>query len=473
MKNILLFLILSFPICCLAQKVSPSDSVTKEIISLFNDENFEQIYSDCSNDFHDAISKSQFLAFCVQLKFSEGKIKKYFFLRSESAVEQYDIVFEKDTLNMWLGLSKKKKIATLFFKPHEIKIADKTEISSYDNPLKSKLDFVVDSIMRPYILRGSSVGAIIGIIKNDQNFIYRYGETKRGNKTLPDTNTIFEIASISKTFTSLLLSLEVQKNKINLNDPINKFLPSSVPFQGFHSKPVLIKYLANHSSGLPGLPSNFSNQKPFYDNDNPYKNYGKQEMYSFLKTYKYSIEPGKKYEYSNFAVGLLGNILEKATDLTFEQLLEKEICKPLNLTNTRLKIASEKEKQIAQGYNSKREAVHLWDFKALAAAGGIRSTINDMVKYAKAYLKPPNEQYRLAIELCEKISFEGDSKKVGLGWHLINTGSKNIYFHNGQTSGFVSFISYDREKKSAVIILVNSITLVDKEGVELMKYLEK
>ena len=472
MKNIFYFL-LFFPSLVFAQQPSTLDSVAMEMKDLFNNENFDQVYNNGSVDFQASVSKAEFLSFCVGLKFAHGKMRKFINLKTELLTGDYEVVFEKDTLIMKLGITKSRKISILVFRPIEIKAEDKTAFLTDENLFKKPLDLKIDSIMKPYILRGSSVGAIVGVITKGRNYIYSYGETKLGNKTLPDTNTIFEIASVTKTFTALLVALEAVRGIINLDAPINKYLPSNIPFQGYNGKPVLIKHLASHTSSLPLLPTNINQQIPIFDPHNPFKNYRRENLYSFLKSYKYIFPPGKKFLYSNLGAGLLGNILENVSKISYEALLQKEICKPLNLKNTMALMPVEKIKQMAQGYNQQKQAVPAWDFKVLAGAGAIRSCIGDILKYASIFLAPPNEDFKNAITLCEKIVFNADGHTIGLGWQLLNIGKRNIYFHNGQTEGFTSFISYDKEKQSAVILLTNTSYMVDKEGAEIMKYLAR
>lgn len=156
------------------------------------------------------------------------------------------------------------------------------------NPLKSKMDNKVDSMFMPFMKYPNAVGLSIGIIKDGKTYTYGYGTTQKEKGQTPDANTIFEVGSITKTFTSAILAYYVRKGKISLTDPITKYLPDSVALNPELQK-ISIVNLSNHTSGLPRLPDNFFNKSTDYLN--PYKNYTRQLLFASLKTCKLTTVP--------------------------------------------------------------------------------------------------------------------------------------------------------------------------------------
>jgi len=156
-----------------------------------------------------------------------------------------------------------------------------------------------------------SAGIVVGLIDADgRQRIVSYGDPGPGQPPL-DGNTVFEIGSISKVFTSTVLAQLVQEGKVSLDDPAQKYLPATVHLPTRNGKPITLGNLAMQNSGLPRMPTNF---KPA-DAANPYADYTVQQMYDFLSSYQLPRDPGAEFEYSNLGVGLLGHILSRVTGM--------------------------------------------------------------------------------------------------------------------------------------------------------------
>lgn len=336
-----------------------------------------------------------------------------------------------------------------------------------DNPLRTPKDMLVDTLVRAGFARGEAVGMVVGIIQSGQPSIYSYGETVKGNNTLPNENTVYEIGSISKTFTGTLLALQVIRGKIKLDDPIGKYLPDSVPTPVFDGTPVTMVSLSNHSSGFPRLaPNMFSGA---LDMKNPYARYSNEKLFRFVKHFKPQRRVGDKYEYSNVAAGLLGALLARNANTSYATLLEREITLPLQMKDTKVKLTASMQSRFIQGYTKELEPQGPWDFQEIAGAGGIRSTMHDMLIYAKANLSKQPTMLEKAMVLAHKPTFEGESK-VGLGWHYFLKDGRTWLVHNGQTGGYHSFIAVDAESGIAVVVLSN-VSADNGVGVRLMRRL--
>ena len=147
-------------------------------------------------------------------------------------------------------------------------------------------------MMQQYFFDTATVGASIGILVNGKSYLYNYGETVKGNKQLPTNKSIYEIGSISKTFTASLLALAVLEGKVKLSDPVNKYLPKDIPPLQFNNKPITLQSLSNHTSGLPYMPTNLNNTDSF----NLFKDYDNKALFDLLKTFKLTREAGEQYK---------------------------------------------------------------------------------------------------------------------------------------------------------------------------------
>lgn len=467
MKKILLLFILSYT--ALAQPNQKKiDSVRVLLETAYNEKNPVAIYELAGEAFRKQLPETEIKKVVTQLQAEFGLWKSSAFQKNTDGVANYKGIFEKANLNVLLGLDSQHKIATLLFQPYNGDKPKKDYTVATDNKMASLSDLKVDSIVRPYIQLKHTVGMALAIIKDGKVYTYNYGETKRGNQQLPDPDkTLFEIGSISKTFTATLLADEVVKGRMSLDDPINKYLPDSIGNMAYNGVPITLKTLSNHSSGFPRLPINL--YKKGDPADNPYKNYDIQRMYTYLKNFKPYREVGVNYEYSNFAVGLLGNILALQNHTTYEKLLEERITKPLKMKHTFIFIPSRQAPEFAQGYNEKGEATSGWDLNTLTGAGGIRSTVNDLVKYINAQMIKAPEKLQKAIDLTHQITFEKGQTIIGLGWHTAKIKNQTIFQHSGGTGGFRTFVAFDKENKTGVVVLSNSAEEVAPVGFGLLK----
>ncbi|NNU34491.1 beta-lactamase family protein [Mucilaginibacter sp. S1162] len=195
------------------------------------------------------------------------------------------------------------------------------------------MDKAVDSVARQYFRDPNSAGLSIGIIKNGKRYIYHYGETKKQTGMLPDNATVYEIGSITKTFTATLLAHAVLENKVSLTDDIRKYLAGSYPNLEFNGRPITLQDLANHTSRLPELPEDIGSQAAF----NPLMpefNYDSARFYTALHKVKIDTLPGYKFLYSNWGYALLGHILENVYQQPYAVLLRNYITKPWGMNNT-------------------------------------------------------------------------------------------------------------------------------------------
>lgn len=307
---------------------------------------------------------------------------------------------------------------------------------------------------------GYAPSIAVGIIDSTGMKFYNYGKkTIEGDKHVGE-ETIYEIGSISKVFTSLLLAQMVEAGKMNLDDPIQKYLPNiNVP--AYKGTPITLRHLATHNSGLPRLPENLDLG---VDPMNPYAHYDEEMLLDFLASYKLNKEPGTVHEYSNLGAGLLGYILTKENKMSLEELFQTKVGNVLGLENTTIQLSDEQKENLALGHMGD-EPVQNWDFQdALAGGGAFRSNVIEMLSFLKMQLPLDGNIPSEAVKLTQKLQAEV-GRKMGLGWHF---SKDHIRWHNGGTGGYKSFCGIDLEKNRGVVVLSNSTYSVDDLGLYLL-----
>ncbi len=313
---------------------------------------------------------------------------------------------------------------------------------------------------------GNGVGIVAGIVDEKPARVFCEGNMRTSPDKPVDGDTVFEIGSVSKVFTSLLLADMVEKGEVKLDDPISKFLPATVKSPTRDGKEITLVDLATHTSGLPRIPNNLKPKDPY----NPYADYTMQQIYEFLSGYTLPRDIGSKYEYSNFGAGLLGHVLELKEGKGFESLVTERICKPLNMKDTCVSLTDEMKSRFAVGHDEKGTAVEHWDFQTLGGCGALRSTANDLLKFVAANMGLAKCDLASAMELQQKPRQETDipNRQIALGWHITKMGDAEYIWHNGGTGGFSSFIGFDKKRQRGVVVLANCAGHVDAIGMRLL-----
>jgi serine-type D-Ala-D-Ala carboxypeptidase/endopeptidase len=316
-------------------------------------------------------------------------------------------------------------------------------------------------ILRERVEIGKTNQSIVLALINEKGTQFvSYGKTAQTVEAKnSDENTIFEIGSLTKVFTTTLLAEAVRRGEVKLDDPISKFLPANVKTPTRGGKEITLLDLATHTSGLPRRASNLASK----DEANPYADYTVAQMYEFLSGYELPRDIGKQFEYSNFGTTLLGHILSLKAKMSYEDLVKMRILKPLKMNDTMITLSSTQKNRTAQGFNEDGEAVSLWDFNGLGGAGALRSTAKDMAKFITANIGLTKTDLSADFVEARKPLRDGITRmKIGLGWHIAAKGS--VIWHNGATGGFHSFAGFMPEQKKGIVILTNSAADIDDIG---------
>ena len=259
---------------------------------------------------------------------------------------------------------------------------------------------------------------------------------------------IFEIGSITKVFTSTLLASFVLSNEVDLDKTLQEFLAFPLNIEDS----ITLKQLANHTSGLPRLPTNLTQLS--FDLKNPYKHYNEEKLQEYLRNeLSLTSAPGEAYAYSNLGAGMLGYLLTVQSGASFENLLQEVIFKKYDMENSTTLRTLVTEKALIQGLDGQGNKTSYWDFDVLVGAGGILSNVVELSHFVLAHFDPANAELSLTREFTAKASAGMD---LGLGWHILgNRAGEQWVWHNGGTGGFSSSMALDVDKQNAIIILSN------------------
>lgn len=331
---------------------------------------------------------------------------------------------------------------------------------------QSPNDSTIRAILKERVDAGRFVGVVVGLVTREGTRRVIAYEHNAGVQPF-DGNTVFEIGSITKTFTAAILADMVRQGEVSLDDPVVKFLPAGTVIPARDGKQITLLDLATQSSGLPGMPDNF---KP-KDATNPYADYTVAQMYEFLGRYQLTRDIGSKYEYSNLGVGLLGHALALKAGKPYEALVTERVLKPLGMKDTRITLTSAMEKHLAPGHAPDGAPAHNWDLPTLAGAGALRSSVNDMLIYIHANADSMSRPLGATLAMTHFARRPGPSTQLmlGLAWHrLKGPGGTTLVWHNGGTGGYRTFTGYSEATGEGVVVLSNTAQSVDDIGMHLL-----
>jgi serine-type D-Ala-D-Ala carboxypeptidase/endopeptidase len=310
--------------------------------------------------------------------------------------------------------------------------------------------------------RGAAL--VVGVIDAKGRRVVSYGSLAKDDKRPLDGDTVFEIGSITKLFTSLVLMDMVQKGEVSLTDPVSKYLPASAKIPERNNKKITLQDLSTQSSGLPRMPSNFAPK----DASNEFVDYSVEQLLQFLSGYQLTRDIGAQYEYSNLGVGLLGYALAQRAGVDYDTMVRSRICEPLGMNDSRVALAPGMKARLATGHGPVLNPVSNWDFSAaFAGAGALRSTANDMLKFLAAnlgYTKTP-----LAASMAKQVSIRREAgmanMEIAYGWLVQSRGGRSIIWHNGGTGGYRSFVGFDPKSRVGVVVLTNVSTAAGPDDI--------
>jgi CubicO group peptidase (beta-lactamase class C family) len=292
-----------------------------------------------------------------------------------------------------------------------------------------------------------AVGMVVGVVDRQGSRIISHGTLSRDSDSKVNGDTVFEIASNTKLFTSLLLAEMAGRGELKLDDPISKILPEGVGLPGSPQRAITLLSLATHTSGLPRWPDNM--QSP--------ASYTVQDLYAFLAGYELGSEIGTQFQYSNVGVGLLGHILALSAGKSYEPLLIERITTPLQMSSTKISLTAGERERLATGYAAAGAPAPAIAIKTLEGGGALRSTANDLVIFLEANLGLRESKLAPYLEAMHTVRFPTNDPErgIGLAWFVLERPHTSISYHTGGSAGYRSFIGLDLGQCKGVVVLSN------------------
>lgn len=299
-----------------------------------------------------------------------------------------------------------------------------------------------------------SVGYVAAISDTDGTQVVTYGTSGAPNGRALDNDTVFEIGSITKVFTALLLADMAARGEVALVDPVAKYLPAEGRPQVFDGKPISLLDLVTYTSGLPRRPGNLSPKDP----KNPYADYTVAQLYEFLSGYTPEYYPGSQYIYANLGFGLLGHVLALRAGCSYEELIVSRICGPLGLDDTRITLTPAMRERLAQGHDGSLRDVPGWDLPTLAGAGALRSTAKDLLCFLDACQGRRDTSLAPALASLLDVRRQTDQRGVyaAAGWFVQTAHDDELVWKDGGTGGYATFVGYSARTRVAVVLLSNA-----------------
>lgn len=317
----------------------------------------------------------------------------------------------------------------------------------------------INPLVQAYMQKHQIPGIAIALFYENKGYILTYGVSDRQKQTPVSGDTIFELASLTKVFTTTDLALQVEQGRMRLDDALSQYLPNvNGPMQR-----ITLKQLATHTSSLPRELPPLKHRK-----------YDKQRVHTFLQNWNPSYPIGSRYLYSNLGFGLLGYAEENLWHEPYELILDKDILYPLEMRSTWIDVPEENKSRYAQGYSKEGRPVPHTPRGLLPASGALRSTAADMLKFLEANLgvNTPAALHKAMQEAQSPFFRVNDHLTLGLGWQRFKRNGMLIIDKNGGLPGFSSYIGMIPQKKIGIVILANKAKINSTLlGRQLLQYL--
>ena len=311
-----------------------------------------------------------------------------------------------------------------------------------------------------------SIGIVVGVVGPEERRVVGYGRLTADDPQEPDGDTVFEIGSITKVFTAILLADLVGEGDVALETPVQRLLGPDVTVPTRNGAEISLLHLATHSSGLPRLPSNLQPSSAA----NPYADYTVAQLHEFLSSYELERDIGETVEYSNLGAGLLGHVLALSQETDYETLVSTRLLEPLGMSDTSISLSPSQQERLAVGHSVQLRPVANWDLPTLAGAGALRSTVNDLLTFVEANLglRESSLGEAIAVTHAPRRDFAAPDMRIGLGWVTRRGHGRELHWHNGGTGGYRSFLGFDLAPRTGVVVLSNSGDGVDDLGFHLL-----
>ena len=302
---------------------------------------------------------------------------------------------------------------------------------------------------------------VIGVVDERGGQVFAGGKLDNGTSDNVDGDSVFFIGSVSKTFTALLLQKMADRGEVKLDDPVAKYLPKSVTMPTRSGKEVTLLHLATHAGGFPHDADNMSGK----DTQEQFETYTVEKMYEYLSGFKLTRDPGTEFEYSNLGMALLGHVLARKAGTNFEALVINRICRPLNMSNTRVVPTPEMKSRLAMGHDATGKLFPPYQLVVYAPAGAVHSTANDLLKYAAAQAGLTGSSLTTSMEKTHVIRYKDTHGRGGeanfhgntaMAWMQRGDPSPpgmDLRGHAGGAGSYHAWVGFDKKQRRGVVVL--------------------
>ncbi len=329
-------------------------------------------------------------------------------------------------------------------------------------------DETVQKCISDRVASGQNTGIAAAVADSDGVRYFFAGTSSSSPASELQKNTLFEIGSVTKLFTGLLLAQAVQQGEVRLDETIASLLPEQVVISHPDIANITLLDLATHTSGLPRMPANWQAQ----DLSDPYAHYDGGLLLQALSAQDPGLKNKGAYLYSNFGAGLLGYLLSRAAGSDFPSLVASRIAAPLGLKDSTATPTAAQKQRMAHGFATRTTPAPPWNFDALAGAGVLKSTPQDLALYLRCCMGLQPNPLEKPLQMTLEAYRQGpEGISMGLAWHIIETADKNYYFHDGGTGGFRAFVGFVTGKdkaKSGIVLLSNTAADVSDIGMHIL-----
>jgi D-alanyl-D-alanine-carboxypeptidase/D-alanyl-D-alanine-endopeptidase len=301
-------------------------------------------------------------------------------------------------------------------------------------------------------------GVVVGVLHGKERAVVARGTGGADAAPALDGDTVFEIGSITKAFTGILLAELCARGEVTLETRVQELLPEgvTVPRRG---REITLLDLATHRSSLPRIPSNLESASLL----DPYAGYGPDRLHEFLAEYSLRRDVGERYDYSNLGAGLLGHALALQAKTGYEALLRERVLAPLGMRDTFLTVPAAARARLAVGHLPNGQPARSWSFDCLAGCGALRSTANDMLRFAACNLGTVETPLREVLRAAQQPRRDAEGPvRIGLGWHVTPWGEDDpVVWHNGRVR--------PPRPPPPVLVLANRAASVDALGIRILR----
>ena len=306
-------------------------------------------------------------------------------------------------------------------------------------------------------------GIVVGVLGPDGQRIVAGGT---GAGAGFDRSTLFEIGSITKVFTALILADMVNRGEVSLDDPAANYLPAGHRMPERGGRQITLRDLSTHRSGLPRMPDGM---RPMAELNGPFADYTEDRLLAFLDRYQLTRDIGSQWEYSNLGVGLLGYLLTRAAGKDYETLLRERITGPLGLKDTLITLPPAQAARLPAGFDFYMQPANSWDFSVLTGAGSMRSSAADMLRFAAAVLDPASPiAAAVKTTLSVRVPAGNPATEQALGWQVLHPRpGRELLLHGGETWGFRAALMLEPANGRAAVTLANSAVAPTPEDLAL------